>query len=121
METMPLEAFRRIVSFQGIKHALVEPDVLPVSAVPTAEPVQVPRFTAVGPTPGLPTVAVFDSGIAPDATALAPWVVSRDAYIVPPDTNFEHGTAVSSLIVDGRGLNSGHPQFPVTPCLIHDV
>lgn len=124
MEAMSLEVFRRIVSFQGVKHAVVEPDVFPVSAVPavpSAEPIQVPRFTAAGPSPGLPTVAVFDSGVAPDATVLAPWVVSRDAYIVPPDTNFEHGTAVSSLIVDGRGLNSGHPQFPVTPCLIHDV
>lgn len=124
METMRLDVFRRIVSFQGIKHVVLEPDVLPVAAipgVPTAGTVQAPRFTAAGPTPGLPTVAVFDSGVAPDATALTPWVASRDAYILPPDTNFEHGTAVSSLIIDGRGLNGDHPQFPSTPCLIHDV
>lgn len=122
MGNMTLEAFRSIVSFQGIKHVMVEPDVLPVATVATAAGMfQTPRVIAAGPTPGLPTVAVFDSGIAPDVTALTPWIVSRDTYIVPPDTNFEHGTAVSSLIIDGRGLNSDHSQFPRTHCLIHDV
>nr|WP_238380063.1 S8 family anti-phage peptidase IteS [Janthinobacterium sp. Marseille] len=122
MENLSLDMFRQIVSFQGIKHVLPEPDVLPVA---TTMPEQVqpitPRFTAAGPAHGLPTIAVFDSGVDPNASALTPWVVSRDAYILPPDTNYEHGTAVSSLIVDGHGLNGSHQQFPVTPCLIHDV
>lgn len=124
MANMSFDAFRRLVSFQGIKHVTSEPDVLPVAAVPAAPPARpaiVPKFTNIAPGIDLPTVAVFDSGVSPAAAALAPWIASRDTYIMPPETNFEHGTAVSSLIVDGKSMNNDHAQFPVTPCLIHDV
>ncbi|WP_188379855.1 S8 family anti-phage peptidase IteS [Oxalicibacterium faecigallinarum] len=123
MATMSFETFKRIVSYQGIKHVTLEPDVLPVATAPARGVRQTfaPRFTAANPAAGLPIVAVFDSGVAPDATALRPWVASSETYILPPDTNYEHGTAVSSLIVDGPGLNNYHAQFPVTPCRIHDV
>jgi len=69
----------------------------------------------------LPTVAVFDSGVSKDAKAIAHYVKSRDTYILPPDTNYEHGTAVASLIAGGAFFNDGHAWIPSTPAYVHDV
>lgn len=119
-DAMTQEAFTAILQYQGIRHVRPEPQVLPTAAVMPAAPVA-PRFTAVRPPPGLPTVAVFDSGIDPDGAALGPWVSGRDIYVLPPDTDYVHGTAVASLIVDSAGLNGGHPYFPHAACRVHDV
>lgn len=119
-DTMTQEAFTAILQYQGVRHVRPEPQVLPTAAVMPAAPVA-PRFTATPPPPGLPTVAVFDSGVDPNGTALGPWVSGRDIYVLPPDTNYVHGTAVASLIVDSAGLNGGHPYFPHAACRVHDV
>lgn len=119
---MTVEAFSAIVQFQGVRHARPEPRILPAAAVTPAA--AGPTF-ATAPLPtekNLPVVAVFDSGVNPASAHLAPWVTSRDIYILPPDTDYVHGTAVASLVVDSRGLNLQHSHFPVTTsCLIHDV
>jgi serine protease AprX len=119
-DAMTQEAFTAILQYQGVRHVRPEPRVLPTAAVMLAAPVA-PRFTAAPPPPGLPTVAVFDSGVDPDGAALGPWVSGRDIYVLPPDTNYVHGTAVASLIVDSAGLNGEHPYFPHAACRVHDV
>ncbi len=119
-EAMSVAAFSAIVQFQGVRQARPEPRILPTAAVIPA-PV-VPTFLAAPPGPDLPVVGVFDTGINPASAQLQPWVVSRDTYVLPPDTDFVHGTAVASLVVDSRGLNGQHAYFPeAAGCLIHDV
>jgi serine protease AprX len=119
-DTMTQEALTAILEYQGVRNVRPEPRVLPTAAVMPAAPVA-PRFTAAPPADGLPTVAVFDSGVDPDGAALGPWVSGRDIYVLPPDTDYVHGTAVASLIVDSSGLNGGHPYFPHAACRVHDV
>lgn len=70
------------------------------------------------PQNGLPTVAVFDSGTGVGNLALAPWIASRDIYVLPPDTDHVHGNAVASLVANGTALN---PTFACPPCIVHDV
>lgn len=70
---------------------------------------------------GLPTVAVFDTGVSTDAKLIEHYVKTRDTYVLPPDTNFEHGTAVASLIAGGAHFNDKHAWLPTTPAQIHDV
>lgn len=119
-DAMSVAAFSAIVHFQGVRQARPEPRILPVAAIMPA--VAGPTFAGAPPAPGLPVVAVFDSGVHPGSTHLQPWIASRDTYILPPDTDFVHGTAVASLVVDSRGLNGQHPYFPTAAaCRIHDV
>lgn len=119
-DAMTPAALAAILQYQGIRHVRPEPRVLPAAASMPG-PAVVPRFTTAPPAPDLPTVAVFDSGVDPASKALGSWVTSRDVYVLPPDTDYVHGTAVASLIVDSAGLNAGHPYFPHAACRIHDV
>ncbi|TWG33210.1 subtilase family protein [Acidovorax delafieldii] len=91
-----------------------------VSAVATGTPATAIPATFHFPPPpaGLPTVAVFDTGVAPGHATLQPWVASTDTYVLPPDTDFEHGSNVASLVAGGGALN---PNFPHYPCLVHNV
>ncbi|WP_236531280.1 S8 family anti-phage peptidase IteS [Pseudomonas syringae] len=68
-----------------------------------------------------PTVAVFDTGVGPEAAVLAGWIKSRDIYVLPPDTNYEHGTQVASLVIDARHFNNSHPWLPHSQAFVHDV
>lgn len=80
--------------------------------------------TQAQPTPQpvtLPTVAVFDSGVSSDAKLIEHFVKSRDPYVLPPDTNYEHGTAVASLVAGGAFFNDKHAWIPTTPAYVHDV
>lgn len=117
-DAMSEGAFSEIVKFQGVRTIRPEPRIHAAAAV---LPPAATRFTAAAPQPGLPIVAVFDTGVHPDLPMLAPWVVSRDSYLLPPDTNYFHGTAVSSLLADGAGLNGNHVFFPTAGCVVHDV
>lgn len=73
------------------------------------------------PNPELPTVAIFDTGVSGNATHLNNWVVGRDVYVLPPDTNYEHGTMVASLVVGANQINGGHPWFPKSNSFVYDV
>lgn len=97
------------------------------------EPVYRPRNSVVVPQSGtsaeqaaaqavtLPTVAVFDTGVSREASPIAHFVKSQDVYVLPPDTNYEHGTAVASLVAAGAFYNDKHAWIPTTPAFIHDV
>lgn len=116
---MTLAAFSNIVHFQGVRQARPEPKILPsAAAMPAA---MAPTFVGAPPAGNLPVVGVFDSGVNPASHHLQPWIKSRDIYILPPDTDYAHGTAVASLVVDSRGLNGQHAYFPMAGCMVHDV
>jgi serine protease AprX len=91
-----------------------------VTSVATGTPAMAVPATFHFPPPpaGLPTVAVFDTGVTPGHTTLQPWVASTDTYVLPPDTNFEHGSNVASLVAGGGALNQNFPHYP---CLVHNV
>ena len=90
--------------------------VVPAGRVQVGTPFTNRRFPA--PPHGLPTVGVFDTGTSPGNPTLKDWVTSKDTYVLPPDTNFEHGTNVASLIAGGSSMNNSFPSYP---CLVHDV
>ncbi|WP_033733276.1 S8 family anti-phage peptidase IteS [Pseudomonas sp. LAIL14HWK12:I12] len=116
------DALEQILDFPGIRTIYAEKLFLPVTTV------QMPMSGAVAtqaqPTPQpvkLPTVAVFDSGVSSDAKLIEHFVKSRDPYVLPPDTNYEHGTAVASLVAGGAFFNDKHAWIPSTPAYVHDV
>ncbi|MDH6503068.1 S8 family anti-phage peptidase IteS [Polynucleobacter sphagniphilus] len=113
------EIFLKIVRFQGIKGVMPEPYIWPSNNSEVMPASNAPRI--IGPGNESPVVAVCDTGVVPGEGVLTPWISSRDTYVLPPDTNYVHGTQVSSLVVDGFGLNLEHALFPQTSCFVHDV
>lgn len=109
-----------ILDHPGIRSVNAEPMV---QSVATGAPAMAPGMAVAPhilgfPYGGLPTVAVFDSGAGVGNVALAPWIASRDIYVLPPDTDHVHGNAVASLVAGGTALN---PTFACPPCIVHDV
>ncbi|NQE28213.1 peptidase [Herbaspirillum seropedicae] len=113
------ERFLLLASFPAIRRIEPEPLVWPHAS--TRGTRQHVTFTALQPSADLPVVAVFDTGVDPLTAILNPWIVKRDTYILPPDTDYVHGTAVGSLLVDSAGLNLNHTLIPSSPCRVHDV
>lgn len=120
MDDMSEEALDTILEHPAVRS--LSPDPLLAHAVTTGTTaMNAPGAAqqALGlPYANIPTVAVFDTGTANSNPALAPWVASRDIYVVPPDTDHGHGTAVASLVAGAAHLN---PGFANHPCVIHDV
>ncbi|SEK15472.1 S8 family anti-phage peptidase IteS [Paraburkholderia tropica] len=112
-----------LISYPGLRHIYAEPQysakVTSGEVVPKA--VALPAPNADADTQTLPIVGVFDTGVSSKATSLKPWVASKDVYVLPPDTNFEHGTMVASMITSSGHMNDGHSWLPGMGCLIHDV
>ena len=69
----------------------------------------------------IPTVAVFDTGVGPNANAIKSWVTSQDIYVLPPDTDYVHGTQVASLIAGAAHFNKNHAWIPTTQSAVHNV
>lgn len=128
---LPLIAIRRIdrLDDTALDYLLDYPGARQIYAEPTfytRNSVSVPVTAAAGSTAApastdYPTVAVFDTGVSRGALAIADWVKSRDTYVLPPDTNFEHGTAVASLVAGAAHFNDGHSLIPQTQAYVHDV
>jgi serine protease AprX len=118
--TLSDETLDALLAFPGVRSVAPEPQA-------TAEPshgVRAPLAKSMferNPPADSPIVAVFDTGVHPAATLLAPWVSSTETFITDVDTNYEHGTMVASLVADARGLNEQHSSFPITACRVHDV
>lgn len=116
--------FDALLGFPGIRRLLQDPLVRVGSTTPSAKgrvKAQAQAIQLPLPDAQTPVVAIVDSGVSPTATVLAPWVASRDTYVLPPDTDYLHGTQVASLVVAGRLLNDGHDWFPPAGCMVHDV
>lgn len=118
MEQLTKDKLTELLRFPAVRRIMPEPQVHS-SSTQIAAPTGDPSFPL--PSPGLPIVGVFDSGVAPKLKSLAPWIAGRDTYVLPPDTNYEHGTYVASLIACAAHLNEEDNGFPRVPCLVHDV
>jgi len=115
------EAFGLLLDYPGARQIIADPIFKPyvtqVAAAGTGS------FAAAGlpAAQSIPTVAVFDTGVSVDAKALSGWVVGRDPYVLPPDTNYEHGTMVASLVIDSHFFNDKHDWFPPLQSKVYDV
>jgi hypothetical protein len=114
------EKFDELLSFPGLRRLMPEPRLLPTATVPAGAGAGIAPHLAA-PIAGLPTVAVFDTGTAAAATDLRPWVVGTKTYVLPPDTDHQHGTHVASLVAGAHGLNDGHGDLPPLGALVYDV
>jgi serine protease AprX len=105
--TQGLSVFEHfVVSTQATPIANISPDDLPPPEPETEYPV----------------VGIIDSGTDPDNKFLQAWVVDRDETDVPRiDQDNNHGSLVTGLIVNGRGLNHDLPGFPPVRAKVVDV
>lgn len=118
--TLSDETLDALLAFPGVRSLAPEPQ----AAAEPGHAVQVQMAESTferRPPPDAPIVAIFDTGVHPAATLLAPWVSSTETFITGVDTNYEHGTMVASLVADAHGLNEHHASFPITACRVHDV
>lgn len=118
MDAVSDEALGVLSVFPGLRSIFPEPRAHSAATGAGFVPGPVPP-----PTPGmqLPVVGVFDTGASAGATSLRPWISGSIPYLLPPDTDYVHGTAVASLIAGAKPLNGAHAWLPSTPCQIHDV
>ena len=118
MDQWTEEMLDSLLSYPGLRRA--DPSPMVAASNPgSAISLGVPALTPIAPPDqAWPVVAVFDTGVAPGHSQLEPWVVGRNTFVLPPDTDHVHGTAVASLVVAGHQLNAG---FPRSPCRVFDV
>ncbi|PWB19178.1 S8 family anti-phage peptidase IteS [Comamonas sp. JNW] len=118
MDAISNEALEVLSAFPGLRSIFPEPRAYSAATIAGVAPGPIPP-----PIAGvqLPVIGVFDTGASAGATSLQPWISSSEPYVLPPDTDYVHGTAVASLIAGGKSLNGAHAWLPSTPCQIHDV
>ncbi|RQR73573.1 peptidase [Burkholderia sp. Bp9012] len=120
-----LDSLHALSLFSGIRRIFAAPMIAPVLDV-------APMAEDHGPLPGalvdipneaenLPIVGVFDTGMFPNSVALGPWVAGRETYVLPPDTDYVHGTMVSSIVCAARPLNGNDIRLPDARARILDV
>ena len=111
----------QILDYPGAKSIIPEPVYRSGSTVLIAPQTASSSSTATASQAGIPTVAVVDTGVSRSAAAIAHLVVSRDTYVLPPDTDYGHGTMVASLVAGASHFNNGHAWIPRTQAFVHDV
>lgn len=119
LEDVDEEKFDLLLGFPGVRRLMPEPVFQPLATA--AAPGAAPPALLPPPVDGLPTVAVFDTGVAPTAADLQPWVVGSHTFVLPPDTDYEHGTHVASLVAGAHALNGGHEDLPPIGSLVWNV
>lgn len=118
--TLSNEALDTLIEFPGVRSIAPEPRAVADPENSAQTDVAQSTFEQ-NPPHDAPIVAVFDTGVHPAATLLAPWISSTETFITSVDTDYIHGTMVASLVADARGLNEQHPSFPLTACRVHNV
>ncbi|BEP54488.1 hypothetical protein GmRootV118_17320 [Variovorax sp. V118] len=116
------DKFEELLSFPGLRRLMPEPKLLPTATLPwagTQTSTVAPHLVA--PRAGLPTVAVFDTGTAATAASLRPWIAGTKTYVLPPDTDHQHGTNVASLVAGAHGMNDAHENLPPLGAMVYDV
>lgn len=113
------EKFNLLLGFPGVRRLMPEPMYRPCATAAAGAPAA--GLALVRPSEGLPTVAVFDTGVAATAADLRPWIVGTHTFVLPPDTDHEHGTNVASLVAGAHVLNNGHEDLPAVGSLVYDV
>lgn len=112
------QAMEALSMFPGLRSIFPEPRIHTSAAAFGIGPGPLPQ-----PPAGVehPVVGVFDTGTAASATSLRPWIASTTSYVLPPDTDYVHGTAVASLVAGAKILNGDHAWLPTTRCQVHDT
>lgn len=118
LEQISDEGLEALSMFPGLRSIFPEPKMYSASAVPGFIPGPVSP-----PPPGInhPIVGVFDTGTAASAASLRPWIASTAPYVLPPETDYVHGTAVASLVAGAKVINGDHDWLPPTRCQVHDT
>ena len=118
-----IEAALNLTSFPGLRSLFVAEDVAPIEINPQAFAAigKAPPGTLPVPSDNLPIVGVIDSGVKKTDPLLTPWIVARETYVIPPETDHLHGTFVSGLIAGACRLNNNDPRFPLSTARIVDV
>lgn len=116
-EDLSDEILNSLAMYPGLRAIFPEPIITPAAATGG----QHAPLTLPAPNGDLPIVGVFDTGVAASATSLQPWIAGGEIFVLPPDTDYAHGTAVSSLVAGAKVLNNGHPWIPPTGCRVHSV
>ena len=122
LENIDDEKFDALLSFPGVRRLMPEPVAHAIATHAHVAPAAV-RQPVLPPVPpqGLPTVGVFDTGVSARATDLAPWLVGTYPFVLPPETDYQHGTNVASLVAGAREINNQHTDFPPVGALVFDV
>lgn len=122
IENISEEKLDVLLDFPGLRRLMPEPRYsVGAPRGLTLPSLNLPGAVIPPPQAGLPTVAVFDTGVGPAASDLAPWVIGRDSYVLPPDTDYQHGTHVASLVAGAHSMNGGHLDLPAVGCFVYDV
>ncbi len=114
------EKFDVLLGFPGVRRLMPEPvyHQTATAGAPTPKALSTLPLPAM---PGLPTVAVFDTGVAPTASDLQPWLVGSETFVLPPETDHQHGTMVASLVAGAHTLNASHEDLPDVGSLVYNV
>ncbi|MGJ7467107.1 S8 family anti-phage peptidase IteS [Comamonas thiooxydans] len=118
LEDITDQALQDLSLFPGLRSIFPEPRVQSASVIANIGSV---RLAPPAPSVTHPVVGVFDTGTATTAASLRPWIVSTDSYVLPPETDHVHGTAVASLVAGAKLLNGLHEWLPPTQCQVNDV
>ncbi|MGY3809670.1 S8 family anti-phage peptidase IteS [Aeromonas veronii] len=121
LDLLDEEKLGLLLSYPGMRQIFAEPIFKSSMIIPDHLNANVKSTSSIPSLSVTPTVAVFDTGVSPKASAISDWIISNDTYILPPDTDYVHGTAVASLVSGGAHFNQGNSWLPSTPCTVHDV
>ncbi len=123
LQELPVGLLEKLSSLAGIRRIRPEPMASPLGpgvAAGSGNNGWTPAAIGI-PRSSLPTVGVFDTGVSSGAQQLQPWIRSQDPYLLPLDTDYQHGTHVASLIAGAKTLNGDHPELPPYGAFVHDV
>lgn len=109
-----------LLGFPGVRRLMPEP-LYHQAATTGGQTPAAPLSFPLPASPELPTVAVFDTGVAPTASDLQPWLVGSDTFVLPPETDYQHGTMVASLVAGAHVLNASHEDLPEVGSLVYNV
>ncbi|WP_449302236.1 S8 family peptidase [Pseudoxanthomonas mexicana] len=117
--SLPVAAVDAVLDFPGIRAVSRDPLAFGVQSFVG----EIAHAVDTSPVPfdGSPVVAVFDTGVSAGATSLVPWIHGSETYVLPVETDYAHGTFVSSLVAYADTLNGHHQSFPFTGCKVLDV
>jgi serine protease AprX len=120
-----VEDILKLASFPGIRTLAMAPEFGMIDIVsqnmPDLGEASAANLPPPPPDADLPTVGVIDSGVAGDDILLRPWLDGMNTYVLPPETDYFHGTFVSAMIAGARSLNRDSDEFPNCSARVHSV
>ncbi|MFJ0304723.1 S8 family peptidase [Acinetobacter baumannii] len=118
------EGKKAIANFIGLRSVLPMPHYQPLNILNPMTILSKADYS-IFPLPDnnrdYPVVGIFDSGVCPNNTLLAPWVIAKETYVPKGMEDYNHGTMVAGLIVNSHVLNHKDPRFPTSQAKIVDI